>query len=55
MIRISDHKDMNRKHKNKNIFNMWYMSWLSSNNKEKINRYIDTIFNYQENKKSIDK
>lgn len=56
MIRISDHKDMNKRHKNKNIFNMWYMSWLSTANKEKINRYIDTIYTYQEkNQNSLDK
>lgn len=56
MIRISDHKDMNKRHKNKNIFNMWYMSWLSASNKEKITRYVDTIYNYQENKeKNLDK
>lgn len=50
MIRISDHIDRGRgKHrKAKNVFNMWYTSWFSETNKEKITKYIDTLYNYGE-------
>ena len=56
-IRISDHHKTRTQDEGKNIFKMWYGSWLSDNNKNKINNYILNRYNsgndYKDNNEEI--